>query len=211
VLAIAVVAHTYFVHVSNAEEQGKKAVRKATNYSVGIPDVTPSVRDINLEVFVLTSIDIRKPKISDGRKILVAKTVIEVAEEVFPEDRDSQESWVSLIAVESGFDGKRISKTGAIGLGQIIPRYRNDFATACGLPKVDEGDLKDDRVNATLSACLFRSLVTRFAGNHYLALIAYNQGAASGQVRSAEAGKKVTGEAATYVKLVKAHLKEVTK
>lgn len=75
----------------------------------------------------------------------------------------------ALIQVESGFDPKAVSVSGALGLGQLMP------ATAAGLG-VDATDIKD---NVRGCARMIGGLVKRYghrADGHALALASYNAG-----------------------------------
>lgn len=151
--------------------------------------------------FVGRAINISNPKTSSARWEVLSLMLAEVMEKRLT-SQEEKTSWVALLAVESHFDGNLVSKTGAVGIGQIIPKFRNDFADLCKLGKVDEKDLKDDYLNATLSACYFHSLVKTF-GNIQLAFIAYNQGAYSEDVKRAKKGKSISEEPRKYLKAIR--------
>jgi len=158
-------------------------------------------RKMNNFEFAGRAINISNPKTSSARWEVLSLMLAEVMEKRLGSEQE-RASWIALLAVESHFDGNLVSKTGAVGIGQIIPAFRNDFADLCKLGKVDEKDLKDDYLNATLSACYFHSLVKTF-GNIQLAFIAYNQGAYSEDVKRAKAGKKISEEPRKYLKAIR--------
>jgi soluble lytic murein transglycosylase-like protein len=120
-----------------------------------------------------------------------------IAEQVF-DDRRHQEFWISLIGIESGYNGAAKSHKGATGLGQLMPQYRADFGKGCGMTEVDVSDLQDDFTNAYLSACFFRDLIGRL-GTVPLALTAYNSGPHSPGMRSALNGGAPSEETSKYV------------
>jgi soluble lytic murein transglycosylase-like protein len=73
----------------------------------------------------------------------------------------------AMIRVESNFDSKAVSKKGALGLMQIMPR------NLTSLNILDPYDPKD---NIMGGARYFKSLIERFDGKLPLALAAYNAG-----------------------------------
>jgi len=73
----------------------------------------------------------------------------------------------AMIRVESNFDSRAISKKGALGLMQIMPR---------NLPAFNIRDPYDPQENIMGGARYFKSLMERFEGKLPLALAAYNAG-----------------------------------
>ena len=116
--------------------------------------------------------------------------------------------WVAIIAKESKFAGSATSRVGAVGIGQLMPKYMKDFGKKCGYVDVQESDLRDDHVNARLSACYFRALVREYENAKDakvkkmaipLALAAYNAGAASQSVENFKHFTSMAHEPANYV------------
>jgi hypothetical protein len=142
-------------------------------------------------------------KLSEARKQLLAKLLASVAEERFAA-REQQEVWITLIGVESGYDGRVRSHKGAIGLGQLMPGYKTAFGATCGLSAVNESDLGDDFVNLHLSACYFRELLEMHSGDLSLAMVSYVAGPYSHDVKKAKAGKQTGAEATHYVRTIAA-------
>lgn len=110
-----------------------------------------------------------------------------IAKDVFVEPLH-REYWIALLGVESGFKSSAVSNTGAIGLGQLIATYADDFGKPCGIGDLTKADLKDNYTNAYLSACYFRSLIKANNGSIPLALIAYNAGPNSKDLKAAKRG-----------------------
>jgi soluble lytic murein transglycosylase-like protein len=144
------------------------------------------------------------------RKKLIALMIADIAEDVF-ESREHQEYWISLIGVESGYQGTAKSSTGAIGLGQLIPSYRADFGRDCGLTEVDRADLDDDFTNAYLSACYFRTMIVNNAGSIPLAFVAYNAGPYSKDLKKAKAGASPSLEPSAYTTRALIHKDKASK
>lgn len=83
---------------------------------------------------------------------------------------------MAIIKTESGFKKDATSNKEAKGLMQIIDSTANDINNKTNI--VDEvGDnLYDENVNIALGCKYFSSLVSRYNGNYYLAICAYNAG-----------------------------------
>lgn len=73
----------------------------------------------------------------------------------------------AMIRVESNFNSTAVSRKGALGLMQIMPK---------NLESLDIGDAFDPRQNIMGGARYFRSMIDRFDGKLPLALAAYNAG-----------------------------------
>lgn len=76
----------------------------------------------------------------------------------------------ALIQVESNFNHKAVSRVGARGLMQIMPK------TAAGIGKVEALDSKNPRANILAGAHYLRSLINEFKGDLRMAVAAYNAG-----------------------------------
>ena len=168
--------------------------------AVAFPVPSPLLVDPaqHIEAQVRRSIELSAPKISTARQAMYIDLVTQVALRRFA-TQERRDWWIALLGVESGFDSSRRSPTGATGLGQLIPSYRNDFGAACGITGVDVRDLTDDYVNLNLSACYFNKLIDDNGGNIPLALVSYNQGQFSQSYRNAKRGGAPNQEAAAYV------------
>ncbi len=97
---------------------------------------------------------------------------------------------VSLIRVESMGDPTAVSKVGALGLTQIMPRTGKEIAEDLHLA---EYDLFDPATNVRMGSYYLGQLLERFEGNERAALAAYNYGptAVSRMLRNGEPIPKV--------------------
>jgi soluble lytic murein transglycosylase-like protein len=73
----------------------------------------------------------------------------------------------AVIAVESGFDARAVSRKGAAGLMQLMPQTAERFGVR---------DPFDPEQNLTAGATYLKALLDRFNGDLRLALAAYNAG-----------------------------------
>lgn len=87
----------------------------------------------------------------------------------------------SIVRQESGFNPFALSRSGAVGLMQLMPATAEEAAAELGVEYDSLEDLYRDDVNLRLGAHHFAKLLRRFQGDTVLALAAYNAG--SGNVR----------------------------
>lgn len=149
------------------------------------------------------SVQITRSKLSPGRKKLIPSMLTVIASKTFS-NREHAELWIALIGIESGYDGTLRSSKGAVGLGQLLPQYRADFGSDCGVTDVTAADLQDDFTNASLSACYFRWLIEQNNGSVDLAMVAYVAGQYSEDHDKAVRGKQPGKDARDYVKAIHA-------
>lgn len=147
--------------------------------------------------FTTQAIALSNPKISDARKTVIARLLTDIAERTF-ERREHQEFWIALVGVESRYQSTAKSPVGAVGLGQLMPQYRDDFARTCVLGSIEATDLQDDYTNATVSACVFDHLI-KAHNSVTLAQVAYNAGGNSYSMKQAKQGSSPVLETAAYV------------
>lgn len=121
-----------------------------------------------------------------------------IAEDVF-EKRTLAKDWPIVLGIESKFDNSSESPVGAVGIGQLMPAYSQDFGSSCGLGNVSEPDIHDNSVNAYLSACYFKYLNDKFVGLSSLSLVAYNAGPNSRDVKNLSNLSSIGNEPANYV------------
>jgi len=76
-----------------------------------------------------------------------------------------------LVRLESVFNGRAVSSTGAIGLTQLMPSTARLFKTG-----VTKDDLFEKDTNLRIGFRYLRNLLTLYKGNVELALTAYNRG-----------------------------------
>ncbi len=175
-----------------------------------VAPAAPIVEVVPLLDHTTKSIDLAAPRISAGRRKLLAGMLTQIATEMFTERRH-QEFWIALIGVESRYESGAKSSAGAVGLGQLIPKFATGFGASCGLAEITAADIADDYTNAFLSACQFKTLIEQFDGNIPLALAGYNSGSASSSVKNLKAGGVPVTETAGYLSKVWTSKEQVSK
>lgn len=80
-----------------------------------------------------------------------------------------------VINIESGFNSTSVSKTGAIGLMQLMPTTSEDMAKKLKLDS-ENIDLFDEEVNIRLGCCYLSYLLDLYDGDVVNSLAAYNWG-----------------------------------
>jgi soluble lytic murein transglycosylase-like protein len=108
----------------------------------------------------------------------------------------------ALVKVESNFDTYAVSRSGAIGLMQIMPATAAGFIGLTGTRQSLSQQLQDPAINVHAGALYVRSLMDTFAHRLDLVLAAYNAGA--GNVRKAGNRVPPNGETPQFVKKVTA-------
>jgi hypothetical protein len=105
---------------------------------------------------------------------------------------------LSMAKVESGYDPKKVSPKGAVGVLQVMPKLaKHDFG-------ITREMLFDPQINIIIGLSWMKSLLKRFGQNLDLSLAAYNAGAS----RVVKAGYRVPRikETQAYVRKVKEHM-----
>jgi len=108
----------------------------------------------------------------------------------------------ALVKVESNFDTNAVSRSGAIGLMQIMPATAMAVAGLRGTKQSLSQQLQDPAINVHAGALYLRSLMDTFSHRVDLALAAYNAGA--GNVRKAGNRVPPNGETPQFVSKVTA-------
>ena len=125
----------------------------------------------------------------------MARTAAEVFEK--PEERLA---WISVPATETRFNGTRVSPTGALGIAQTMPAWKDEFAADCGMGEtITDADLRDDATNLLVSACHFRVLLKKNHGNYAMAWVGYNAGQYGDDHKNAGRLTGISRDAANYV------------
>jgi len=106
----------------------------------------------------------------------------------------------AVVKVESNFDALAVSRSGAVGLMQIMPGTAMAVAGLRGTPQSVKQQLVDPAINVHAGALYLRSLMDTFAQRMDLALAAYNAG--TGNVRKAGNRVPPNGETPKFVKKV---------
>ena len=82
----------------------------------------------------------------------------------------------SIIRAESNFKRNSISKSGAIGLMQLMPETANETMQKLGEELIIKEQLYNEENNIKIGTKYFSILLKRYDGNIELALAAYNAG-----------------------------------
>lgn len=83
---------------------------------------------------------------------------------------------LAVIRTESGFRREVVSRSGAVGLMQLMPSTAEEVALRHGLPAPHGGQLFMPRVNILLGSLYLADLLERYGGSLPMALAAYNAG-----------------------------------
>lgn len=125
--------------------------------------------------FTLQLMDIVKADLSEARKLMLARSIVKVATDVFQE-KEQRKVFVTIVAIESRFKKDAKSPTGPIGLTQVIGSGFPEFMAHCGYDNVKAEDVWETDINLTAGACYFKFLLGRYNGDTHVAQVAYNQG-----------------------------------
>ncbi|MCB4790494.1 MAG: lytic transglycosylase domain-containing protein [Elusimicrobia bacterium] len=82
----------------------------------------------------------------------------------------------SIIKEESNFSIKAHSRSGAIGLMQIMPPTAKELADELGINNLNPENIEDPFINIRLGTYYVSKLLKEFNGNMILTLAAYNAG-----------------------------------
>jgi len=151
--------------------------------------------------FVLTLMDQINIDYSNAKKQIMVQTIVRVTNSIFKTEEEKQ-NFAVLLAIESRFNRTAKSKSGAVGVAQIMPQFAREFARACGIGDYARSDLYDLELNMTIGACQFKALLEskKIDGNIAAALVAYNAGKHSRSLRELVGLKNITNrEPSSYV------------
>lgn len=82
----------------------------------------------------------------------------------------------AIIREESQYDGRAVSRVGAIGLMQVMPGTANNVAQRLGFPAVGRDDLFDQETNIRIGVRYVEQLLEQFSGNVAYTIASYNAG-----------------------------------
>lgn len=149
--------------------------------------------------YALLMMRIVDANLSDTRKNVIARSIVNVANDIFS-TLEEKKQFVVMIAIESRFETDAKSPVGALGLTQIMPQFAREFGRSCGINDLRDSDLINQDINLILGACRFKALLDAFNGQPVPALVAYNAGLASNQLKQLQAMREITNtETASYV------------
>lgn len=114
--------------------------------------------------------------------------------------RETQETFVLLLCIETKFRAGLKSPAGAMGIAQLMPATARAEAKAMGLGELNNDDLMDTELNLMIGYKHFLGLVEMFGGNHAKAAAAYNGGSAGSTVKGLSNGTAGAAETDKYVR-----------
>ena len=82
----------------------------------------------------------------------------------------------AIIREESQYDGRAVSRVGALGLMQVMPTTANTVAKRLGMVELKRDDLFDEETNVRIGARYVAQLLEQFSGNIIYTVAAYNAG-----------------------------------
>lgn len=82
----------------------------------------------------------------------------------------------AIIREESQYDWQAVSRVGAIGLMQVMPRTAHTVTQRLGLPAVGRDDLFDQETNIQIGVHYVEQLLEQFSGDVTLTIASYNAG-----------------------------------
>jgi soluble lytic murein transglycosylase len=98
----------------------------------------------------------------------------------------------AVIYVESGFDAAVESRSGAVGLMQVMPATADEIAQRTDGFRFTRADLRTPRLNVLYGCYYLRRLLRRYDGSLVCALAAYNAGAGNVDEWRADGGGKLS-------------------
>lgn len=131
------------------------------------------------KAFALARMEQVKSKLSPLRRDILSTQISEVASKVFEDREDHAQAFVTVLAIESGFNKFAQSPTGPRGLGQVAKGAFAEGLKSCTKLAFNDEDVWDVEVNLLASGCYFKSMLAAAGGNPYVAIVSYNQGGAS--------------------------------
>ena len=160
-----------------------------------------------MEEHIIRSIQISGAKLTDVQTSIVVPVLTTVAMNQL-DTFEQRELWIAIIANESKFNVKAKSPVGAVGIGQIMPKSGEWYGKQCDMHDITEQDLYDVRINAMLSACIFKVILKHTNGSAVRALIAYNAGQFSKDLTRIEQLTNINQESANYIAKIQRFLEK---
>ena len=113
-------------------------------------------------------------RLSDSKKEVLANKIVTIVMRNI-KGKESRESYVSMLKIESNFENSARSPVSAVGIGQIMPATFKYAAEKCKL-KVMADDITNEDLNILVGSCYYNILLEENEQNPRLAAISYNGG-----------------------------------
>jgi len=138
-------------------------------------------------------------KLSDGKKIILARAIVRVANDIF-ETEDHKKAFIAVLAIESQFKRLAQSPTGPKGYAQVARNTFHEAMGDCGVKGLSDDDVWETDLNLYAGACYFRKMMEANNGDPYIAIVAYNQGPNDSSIKTfAKSGELEKLEPLKYV------------
>lgn len=140
-------------------------------------------------------------QISDPQKQSLARDIVQVTNDVFG-TLEHKKAYITIIAIESEFYRLAQSPTGPKGLAQVAKAAFKEGLENCGIDSktLKDDDVWDTKLNLYAGACYFRAVMEANNNDPYIAIVAYNQGPNSKDIKTYSRSGYMEGtEALKYV------------
>lgn len=123
-------------------------------------------------------------RLSKGKMQILARSIVRIANDIFPENEQKRRDFVMVLAIESGFNRFAQSPTGPKGYGQLARAAFHEGMKDCGMGDMHDEDVWETDLNLYAAACYFKKMLISADNDTGLAVISYNQGSNSESVKS---------------------------
>lgn len=113
--------------------------------------------------------------ISNALKQVIAQALVRITNSVF-DNPEHRKAFVAVVAIESEFLRTAQSPTGPRGLSQVAKAAFKEGLQDCGITDIKDNDVWEMDINLYAGACYFKTLLEKSGGDPYIAIVAYNQG-----------------------------------
>lgn len=132
---------------------------------------------ISIAIILLSIILIRVFNVYDLIRKQVYKQEYSEYVNKYAEENEIDPMWIyAIIKVESNFNAEATSGSGAKGLMQLMDTTATDIAKELKIDNFESNMLYDPEINIRIGVKYFDKLLSKYNGNYYLAIAAYNGG-----------------------------------
>lgn len=122
--------------------------------------------------------------LSKGMMLMLARSIVRVANDIFPEEEQKRKDLVMVLSIESGFKRFAQSPTGPKGYGQLARATFHEALKDCGVSDLKDEDVWETDLNLYAAACYFKKMLNSSDNDTGLAAVSYNQGSNSDSAKS---------------------------
>ena len=121
---------------------------------------------------------------SKGMMLMLARSIVRVGNDIFPDEEQKRRDLVMVLAIESGFSRFAQSPTGPKGYGQLAKSSFHEAMADCGVTGLRDEDVWETDLNLYAAACYFKKMLNASENDTGLAAVSYNQGSNSDSAKS---------------------------